>query len=87
MMMDVNQEYDSDRTETYTPPPLDRTDELNSSSSEKENQLAISYSIRKEQSIIVLDESFDPVKITGSMDSQSPSMFSSFLIIRDSNSV
>jgi hypothetical protein len=62
-MMDLNQDNDdSDRTESYTPPPLDITNDLNNSS-EKENNYKDS-SLLKEQSIIVLDDSFNQVTIT-----------------------
>jgi hypothetical protein len=50
---------DSDRTEAYTPPPLDITDKFNSSS-EKEN-IDKDSSPTKQQSIIVLDNSFDQI--------------------------
>ncbi len=61
--MDLNQDNDdSDRTESYTPPPLDITNDLNNSS-EKENNYKDS-SLLKEQSIIVLDDSFNQVTIT-----------------------
>jgi hypothetical protein len=58
-MMDVNQDNDSDRTESYTPPPLDITNDLNNSS-EKENNYRDSSPI-KQQSIIILDDSYDQV--------------------------
>ncbi len=67
MMMDVNQDNDSDRTESYTPPPLDITNDFNSSS-EKENS-----SPNKQQSIIVLDESFDQSLTTKQINTKSPS--------------
>jgi len=74
MMMDLNQDDDSDRTENYTPPPLDITNDLNDSS-EKENNYKDSNSI-KQQSIIVLDESFDQVRIPEQIDSNSFILFS-----------
>ena len=52
----MNNDDDSDRTESYTPPPLDVTDDFNNSS-EKENN----YSPIKERSIVVLDDSFDQI--------------------------
>jgi hypothetical protein len=55
----MNDDDDSDRTESYTPPPFDITDDLNNSS-EKENDYKDS-SPTKEQSIIVLDNSFDQI--------------------------
>jgi len=68
MMMDFNQDddVDSDRTESYTPPPLDITNDLNNSS-DKENKDKDSCSI-KQQSIIVLDESFDQIITTEQID-------------------
>jgi len=68
MMMDVNQDNDSDRTESYTPPPLDITNNLNDSS-DKENKDKDSCSI-KQQSIIVLDESFDQIITTEQIDTE-----------------
>ncbi|CAF4251993.1 unnamed protein product, partial [Adineta steineri] len=65
MITDLNQDNDdsdSDRTESYTPPPLDITNDLNNSS-EKENNLKEFRAI-KEQSIIVLDDSFNQVNIS-----------------------
>ena len=71
---DIDDDDDSDRTESYTPPPLDIT--ADRSSSEKENQTRdrMDYSFRsinqhpdpdsiKEQSIIVLDDGFDQTPI------------------------
>jgi hypothetical protein len=57
-MIDPNQDNDddSDRTESYTPPPLDITND----SSEKENNYKDS-SLNKQQSIIVLDESTEQI--------------------------
>lgn len=57
--MDIDDDDDSDRTESYTPPPLDITNDFLNSSSEKEN-----FQPTKEQSIIVLDESFDQINDT-----------------------
>lgn len=60
---DDEAEGDSDRTESYTPPPLDVT--TDQSGSEKENQTTdwqLSYADPdpiKEESIIVLDDSFE----------------------------
>ena len=60
--MDLNEDEDSDRTETYTPPPLDVTNSFNNSS-EKENDYQDS-SRTKEQSIMILYKSFDQVSTT-----------------------
>jgi hypothetical protein len=79
MMMDVNQDNDSDRTESYTPPPLDITNDLNNSS-DKENKDKDSCSI-KQQSIIVLDESFDQIITTEQIDTE-PSSNSLFFFIQ-----
>ena len=78
MMVDTNQDDgddDSDRTETYTP-PLDITNDLNISS-EKENHYKDS-SVNKQQSIIVLGDSSDPITNTEPIDSGPPgnSLFS-----------
>jgi hypothetical protein len=77
MMMDLNQDNDdddndSDRTESYTPPPLDITKDH--STSDKENYLNDSNPV-KQQSIIVLDDSFEQVtnKSTTSKDENEPS--------------
>ena len=74
MMMDLPRdgiddeaEDDSDRTESYTPPPLDVT--TDHSGSEKENQTKdrqLFYADPdpiKEESIIVLDDSFEQTPI------------------------
>ncbi len=73
MMIDTNQDDDSDRTESYTPPPLDITND----GSEKENNYKDS-SLTKQQSIIILDESSDQLPNTEHIDSepQSNSVFS-----------
>ena len=67
IMMDLHQDKDedddSDRTESYTPPPLDITNTSNQSS-EKENQYKQHTTVQKEQSIIVLDDSFNQVSIS-----------------------
>ncbi|CAF1058508.1 unnamed protein product [Adineta ricciae] len=68
MMMDLHRDNgedddDSDRTESYTPPPLDITNTSNQSS-EKENQYKQHTTVLKEQSIIVLDDSFNQVSIS-----------------------
>lgn len=57
IMIDGDNNDDSDRTESYTPPPLDITNDL-TYSSEKENSRPI-----KHDSIIILDESFDQKQI------------------------
>ena len=67
IMMELNDD-DSDRTESYTPPPIDITNDLNSSS-EKENNYNNS-SLVKQQSIIVLDNSFD--QLTKQIDDNQP---------------
>lgn len=80
MMTDTNQENtdedDSDRTESYTPPPLDITIELNTSI-EKENR-SRRTSVVKRQSSIVLDQSFNQVPTVEFVDTelQSNSSFS-----------
>ncbi|UJR38114.1 hypothetical protein I4U23_030794 [Adineta vaga] len=68
-MMDVhrdNDDNDSDRTESYTPPPIDITN-ISYNSSEKENQYE-HISILKVDSITVLDNSFNQVNITKPLD-------------------
>ncbi len=81
-MMDFNQDDDddSDRTESYTPPPLDITNDLNDSS-DKENKDKDSCSI-KQQSIIVLDESFDQIITTEQIDDIEPPSNSLFCFIQ-----
>ncbi|CAF5089541.1 unnamed protein product, partial [Rotaria magnacalcarata] len=68
MIVNVHQknnedEDDNDRTEIYTPPPLDTTNDLNNSD-EQENLHDRSRNSIKQQSFILLDDSFDQATTT-----------------------
>ncbi|CAF3338366.1 unnamed protein product [Rotaria socialis] len=68
MIVDVHQdnnedEDDNDRTEIYTPPPLDTTNDLNNRD-EQENVHDRSRNSIKQQSFILLDDSFDQATTT-----------------------
>ena len=76
--MDSNDEQDdSDRTESYTPPPLNTTNDLNSSMG-KENRFQ-ETSVTKQRSILALDYSFNQITTTDPIDipAQSNSHFRS----------
>lgn len=78
--MDINQDHnddnndnndnndDDERTECYTPPPLDVTNYLNDTN-EKENDYNGSNPV-KQQSIIVLDDSVDQEIMTKQIENQ-----------------
>lgn len=68
--MELNEDNDdSDRTENYTPPPLDATHDFNTSM-EKENCFT-NTSLSKQRSILTLDHSFNQISTADPIELQS----------------
>lgn len=79
-MMELNEDNDdSDRTESYTPPPLDTTNDLNNSM--KEENCFKDISLSKQRSILALDQSFNQILTADQIDIEPQSnSFLAFLI-------